>query len=103
MSRDEAATYSTDREARQPSVLVVDDDPLIVALLTGLLTSKDYSVIKSYSGVEALNVIKSRRVDLIVCDVVMPSMNGYDFLEAVRKEVGLQIPVVFLTARIREL
>jgi two-component system sensor histidine kinase/response regulator len=97
MSRDEAATYSTDRETRQPSVLVVDDDPLIVALLTGLLTSKEYSVIKSYNGADALNVIKSRRVDLIICDVVMPSMNGYDFLEAVRKEVGSHIPVVFLS------
>ena len=97
MSRDEAATYSTDREARQPCVLVVDDDPLIVALLTGLLTSKDYSVIKSYSGAEALNVIKSRHVDLIICDVVMPSMNGYDFLEAVRKEGSSHIPVVFMT------
>lgn len=97
MSRDELPTYSTDREARTPSVLIVDDDPLIVALLTGLLTSKDYSVIKCYNGNDALEAIKSHSVDLIICDVVMPMMSGYDFLEKVRHEVGSHIPFVLLT------
>ena len=97
MSRDEVPTYSTDREARTPSVLIVDDDPLIVALLTGLLTSKDYSVIKCYNGNDALEAIRSHTVDLIICDVVMPKMSGYDFLEKVRHEVGSHIPFVLLT------
>jgi CheY-like chemotaxis protein len=72
MSRDEVRAYSTECEAKVPSVLVVDDDPLIVALLTGVLTSKNYSVIKSYSGQDALKMIRSQQVDLIICDVVMP-------------------------------
>jgi two-component system sensor histidine kinase/response regulator len=98
MSRDEVRTYSTDGEIKPPSVLVVDDDPLIVALLTGLLTSKNYTVIKSYSGQEALKVVQTQHVDLIICDVAMPSMSGYDFLTLIRKERnGAQIPVVFLT------
>lgn len=98
MSRDEVPTYSTDREARTPSVLIIDDDPLIVALLTGLLTSKDYSVIKCYNGPDALEILKSRTVDLIICDVVMPMMDGYDFLEKVRHDIGSHIPFVFLTS-----
>jgi signal transduction histidine kinase len=82
-----------------PSVLVVDSDPLIVALLTGLLTSKNYSVIKAYSGVEALKIVKEQHVDMIICDLVMPTMSGYEFLELVRKERGgSAIPFVFLTA-----
>lgn len=97
MSRDGAPTYSTDREARMPSVLIVDDDPLIVALLTGLLTSKDYSVKKCYNGAAALDVVKSQPVDLIICDMVMPTMSGYEFLEKVRHEVGPQVPFIFLT------
>lgn len=97
MSRDEVPTYSTDREARMPSVLIVDDDPLIVALLTGLLTSKDYSVKKCYNGADALEVVKSQPVDLIICDVVMPTMSGYEFLEKVRHEVGPHVPFIFLT------
>ena len=99
MSREEVRTYSTDKEARMPSVLVVDDDPLIVALLTGLLTSKNYSVIKAYSGVEARKIVKAQHVDMIICDVVMPTMSGYEFLELVRKECGGgNIPFVFLTS-----
>lgn len=48
MSRDEVRAYSTDGEVKPPSVLVVDNDPLIVALITGLLISENYSVTKSY-------------------------------------------------------
>jgi signal transduction histidine kinase len=99
MSRDEVRAYSTDGEVRPPSVLVVDDDPLIVALLTGLLTSKNYSVIKCYSGHEALKIVQSQHVDLIICDVVMPTMSGYELLTLVRREQhGAEIPVVFMTS-----
>ena len=99
MSRDDVRTYSTDGEVKPPSVLVVDNDPLIVALLTGLLTSKNYSVTKSYSGQDALRIVQSQHVDLIICDVAMPSMSGYEFLTLLRKEPeGAQIPVVFMTS-----
>ncbi len=99
MSRDEVRAYSTEGEAKPPSVLVVDDDPLIVALLTGLLTSKNYSVIKSYSGQDALRIVRSQPVDLIICDVAMPSMSGYEFLALARKErEGAEIPIVFMTS-----
>ncbi|MEY4668802.1 MAG: hypothetical protein RL518_1501 [Pseudomonadota bacterium] len=97
MSRDGVGTYSTDNEVRPPSVLVIDDDPLIVALLTGLLTSKNYSVIKAYSGQDALKVIQSQHVDLIICDIVMPSMSGYDLVTLIRQErEGARIPVIFM-------
>lgn len=98
MSREEALTYSTGNKARQPSVLVVDDDPLMVALITGLLASRNYSVIKSYNGADALNVVRSQPIDLIICDVMMSTMTGYDFMAQVRREKdGAQIPFVFLT------
>jgi two-component system phosphate regulon response regulator PhoB len=80
-------------------VLVVDGDPRIVALLKGLLTSKNYVVIKSYSGQEALKIVRAHHVDLIVCDVAMPSMSGYEFLTFLRKQPECaQIPVVFMTS-----
>jgi two-component system sensor histidine kinase/response regulator len=98
MSREEGRTYSTEAKGRVPSVLVVDDDPLMVALITGLLASRNYSVIKSYNGTEALNVVRSQHIDLIICDVMMSTMSGYDFMEQVRREKdGGEIPFVFLT------
>lgn len=83
----------------KPSVLIVDNDPLMVAMLTGVLTSRQYSVIKSYSGSEALKIIQDRSVDLIICDVVMPSMTGYEFMQQVRKQPhGEKVPFVFMTS-----
>ena len=83
----------------KPSVLIVDNDPLMVAMLTGVLSSRQYSVIKSYSGAEALKILKDRSVDLIICDVVMPSMTGYEFMEQVRQQPhGEKVPFVFMTS-----
>lgn len=97
MSRDEVRTYSTITGERAPSVLVVDNDPLIVALLTGLLSSKKYSVLKAYSGKEALKIAQANHVDLIICDVAMSHMNGYEVRSRVRKEAaGAEIPFVFM-------
>lgn len=99
MSRDEVRTYSTTSGERAPSVLVVDNDPLIVALLTGLLSSKKYSVLKAYSGMEALTIVQAHHVDLIICDLSMSHMNGYEVWSRVRKEAsGAEIPFVFMTA-----
>jgi len=97
MSRVEEGRYAPERPEREPVVLVVDDDPLLVSVLTGLLTTKNYSVIKAYSGTEALKVIRDQPVDLILCDALMPGMTGYEFLRLARKEKGCEaIPVVFL-------
>lgn len=99
MSRDEVPTYFTISGERAPSVLVVDNDPLIVALLTGLLSSKKYSVLKAYSGKEAVTIAQSHHVDLIICDISMSHMNGYEVWSRVRTEAsGVEIPFVFMTS-----
>jgi signal transduction histidine kinase len=99
MSRDEVRTYATTSGERVPSVLVVDNDPLIVALLTGLLSSQKYSVLKSYSGMDALKIVQAHHVDLIICDLSMSHMDGYQVWSRVRKEAsGAEIPFVFMTA-----
>ncbi len=100
MSRERELNSPTGNDgSRTPSVLVVDDDPLMVALLTGVLTSRNYAVIKSYSSAEALKILRERSVDLIICDVVMPSMSGYEFMRRVRSETPRQeVPFVFMTS-----
>jgi two-component system sensor histidine kinase/response regulator len=100
MSReDERGSQSKDGRDKTPSVLIVDHDPLMVALLTGVLKSRNYSVIKSYSGAEALRILKNQSVDLIICDVVMPSMTGYEFMQRVKNETkASEVPFVFMTS-----
>jgi len=100
MSREQELRSQThNKDSHAPAVLVVDDDPLIVALLTGVLTSRNYSVIKSYSSAEALRILREQSVDLIICDVVMPSMSGYEFMQRVRAETPRgTVPFVFMTS-----
>lgn len=81
------------------SILVVDDNPLIVNVLTSLLSSQDYDVYSSANGKEASDLLEHHSVDVIVCDVMMPEMDGYAFHDYVRSKAELShIPFVFLTA-----
>ena len=81
------------------SVLVVDDNPLIVNVLKSLLCAEGYAVHTSENGIEALDVLDRNGVDIIICDVMMPGMDGYELHEKVRQKADLaHIPFLFLTA-----
>ncbi len=81
------------------SVLVVDDNPLIINVLRSLLCSEGYKVFTCGNGHEALDLLGSKSVDLIICDVMMPRMDGYELHFKVRENNQLaHIPFVFLTA-----
>lgn len=81
-------------------LLVVDDDPLITNLLSGVLGETGYIVTVAASGQEALDVVGHVRPDLIVCDVDMPGMDGFGLLRALRADSARRaIPLVFLTTR----
>lgn len=83
----------------QPSVLVVDDNPLIVNVLKSLLSSQNYQVITSVNGEEAQRQLEANSVDVIICDVMMPTMDGYELHHKVRQNPDhAHIPFVFLTA-----
>ncbi|MBN8549286.1 MAG: response regulator [Deltaproteobacteria bacterium] len=81
------------------SVLVVDDNPLIVNVLKSLLGSAGYQVFTSTNGEEALDCLGQKSVDVIICDVMMPRMDGYELHHKVRDKSELShIPFLFLTA-----
>ncbi|MGN6718291.1 MAG: response regulator, partial [Candidatus Binatia bacterium] len=80
-------------------ILVVDDTPKNVKLLADLLSVKGYAVVTAESGKEALTRIKTERPDLVLLDVVMPEMSGYEVCTAIRaKEETAMLPVVMVTA-----
>ncbi len=82
------------------TILVVDDQPGILENLDLLLTAEGYGVLTARDGLEALDVLESEPVDLIVADIAMPRLNGYQLYERVReKPEWLTIPFLFLTAR----
>ena len=83
----------------KPAVLIVDDNPLIVNVLRSLLLSEQYAVCTAQNGKEALGLLERNSVDVIICDVMMPKMDGYQFHHQVREKAEYShIPFVFLTA-----
>jgi len=80
-------------------ILVVDDTPQNVKLLADLLTVKGYQVVTAASGTEALAKIEAERPDLVLLDVVMPGMSGYDVCRKIRSNPATaMLPVVMVTA-----
>ncbi|HEX9829479.1 MAG TPA: response regulator [Bacteroidota bacterium] len=80
-------------------ILVVDDEPAWISAITLVLQSKGYMVKSASSGSEALMTLKQYTPDLILSDVRMPDMNGFDFLDSLRKNPAVaSTPVVFLSA-----
>ena len=80
-------------------VLVVDDTPLNVKLLADLLTAKGYAVLTAESGPEALKIIDADHPDLVLLDVVMPGMTGYEVCRRIRENPATGIlPVIMVTA-----
>lgn len=78
-------------------VLVVDDDKSIRELLTILLNNQDIDVIAAKDGLEALELLKKNKVDLIILDVMMPKMDGMVTCMQIRKT--LNIPIIILSAK----
>ena len=80
------------------SVLVVDDEESLVELLTTALRFAGYEVTSEASGFDALRAVKESRPDLIVLDVNMPDLDGFEVCRRIRRD-GIDSPVIFLTAR----
>ena len=80
-------------------ILGVDDSPQNVKLLADLLTVKGYTVVTAASGAEALKQMEAERPDLVLLDVVMPGMSGYEVCRKIRENPATQIlPVVMATS-----
>lgn len=79
-------------------ILVVDDEPHIVALVTRALRTDGYETITADDGQAALDRALEGDIDLVILDVGLPSMDGFEVLRALRA-AGEQIPVIMLTAR----
>ena len=81
------------------SILLVDDHPELLKNLSLALETAGYNTITANDGIEALAALQSRHVDLILSDIKMPGMNGYQLYQGVRENPSwTTIPFLFLTA-----
>jgi CheY-like chemotaxis protein len=79
-------------------LLVVDDDPNIPELVSQLLEKSDFHISDAPNGRAAMEAIEEAIPDVILLDLMMPTMDGFAFIEALR-EAGLRIPIIVLTAK----
>lgn len=80
-------------------ILVIEDDPTQRLLTSSVLRSAGYEVVEAVDGAQGLELARQSAPDLIVCDVMMPGLNGYQLVEALKRKPALAtIPVIMLTA-----
>ena len=82
------------------TILVVDDNERLRTLVKAYLTQEGYKVVTAVNGRDALFVAREEKPDLIVLDIMMPEMDGYEFMRVHRQE--RQTPIIILTAKIEE-
>ncbi|MFE5322812.1 ATP-binding protein [Paenibacillus sp. NPDC056579] len=83
-----------------PNLLVVDDDPVNLKILEGMLSSEGYSIHTAANGTEALSLLRQGSWNLVIADVMMPQMSGYELTRTLRARYSLsELPILLLTAR----
>lgn len=79
------------------NILVVDDMPEIVELVSEFLNASDYNVLTADNGLNALKVIEKEDVDVVLTDLRMPEMDGFELVKAIRG-MNLKIGIIVMTA-----
>ena len=80
-------------------ILIVDDEPLNVKLLDAMIPSEQYDTVLAYSGEEALKIVTDVPPDLILLDIMMPGLTGYEITRILKSDPESQdIPIVLVTA-----
>jgi signal transduction histidine kinase/DNA-binding response OmpR family regulator len=85
--------------ATPPRILVVDDEEDVTSYLAEILSARGYVPIVASSGAEALESVRTKRPDLMILDVMMPGMTGWEVLRQLRDSPAAQVPVIILSAR----
>jgi DNA-binding response OmpR family regulator len=90
----------TEKQTMNKTILVVDDEARLVSLVGNYLTQEGYRVVTANNGQEALTIASQAKPDLIILDIMMPVMDGYEFMQEHRKERNT--PIILLTARVAD-
>ncbi|MGN6599424.1 MAG: response regulator, partial [Actinomycetes bacterium] len=94
------ATIAADTDVSGRTVLVVDDDEMVLSLVTAGLAASGLQVVTATDGLEALSVLATLVPDAIVSDVNMPGMDGFALVSRLRADSATRsVPLVFLTSR----
>jgi DNA-binding response OmpR family regulator len=92
-----------ERDGAAPRILILDDDPIILRLLQINFRLEGYEVDTASRGEEALERVRSHRPDVVVLDVMMPGVDGWEVCRRLKEMPGVNhVPVIFLSARAQD-
>jgi len=84
----------------EKSILIIEDEPDIIMLVKRSLKPYHFRILEANSGTNALSILENEKPDLILLDIMMPDMDGFEVCRRIKKDFGLKsIPVIFLTVR----
>ena len=87
----------------QAKILVVDDEVYILHILDFILGAESYDVVTASNGEQALQKVREEKPDLVILDIMMPKLDGYETCRMIKKDPATKsIPVILLTAKGRE-
>ncbi len=84
-------------QKRLANILIVDDEPRMREMIRMILENRNYGAVEASNGMEAITKAREEAIDLVLMDVMMPVMNGYDSCRHIRKESS--VPIIMLTAK----
>ena len=82
------------------TLLIVDDDIFLVDIMAFTLKQSGFEIIKAHNGQEALDILAKERIDLVLTDIMMPVMDGFELAKNLKANPAtVNVPVIFLTAK----
>lgn len=95
-----ASTEKNSLLTSQARILIVDDDAVNLQVLVNAFSTESFDIETAISGAEALEKLENNAFDLVISDIMMPHMSGYDLAKHIRKKFSIsELPILFLTAR----
>jgi two-component system sensor histidine kinase ChiS len=79
-------------------ILVVDDDKIMLSVVSKKLKDKGYEVVTTNNGVESLRIISQEKIDLVISDVMMPCLSGFTLITMLKSFYFINIPVILMSA-----
>ena len=83
-----------------PSVLIIEDDPVIRKVVGGIFNAADWRVVEASNGDHALQIVATEHIDLAILDLAMPVLDGYAFMDCLNQDsMRPDLPIVLLTSQ----
>ena len=92
--------YKKKRDGKCPKVLLVDDEPYTIDVLSSMLGPEDFTILHAYSGMDAIDICTKDQPDLMIIDLMMPDLSGFDVISTLRTKTETRnLPIIVCTGK----